>query len=147
MKQRIALLLIALSLGLPVIALAQEPVPTVESFPTVEQAPVTIEPTLTPADTAPVNTSELFGSIFTLLAIIAVTFVGGTLSLVAVLEFLKRKDVRDTSERLYLSTPPETQKQIHELVLTLDEARKSTESLANQLFQFAKDITDGQANS
>ncbi len=120
-------------------------------FSTVEQADMTIvsptlEPTTAPVQT-PVNVPELFGSIFTLLAIVTSVFVGGTLSVVAVLEFLRRKDVRDTSERLFLSTPPETQKMIADLVVSLDEARKTAERIADGLLEFFKSTTDGLPNA
>lgn len=149
MKKQLSVILLALALTLPAAGIrAQELPPTVEAFPTVTQEPVTVvpQPTAVPTQT-PINTSELFGSIFTLLAIIAVTFVGGNITLQAVLAFLNRKDVRDQAERLYQSASPENQKLAHDALLMLDEARKQAESTADRLFDFLKAISDGQPNA
>lgn len=142
--------MLLLNVAFPLAVFGQDTAPTSEAFPTVTSEPVTIEPvpTALPLPTqTPINTSELFGSIFTLLAIITVTFVGGTVTLQAILEFLRRKDVRDQTERLYQSASPETQKLAHDSLLILDEARKTTEDTVDRLFEFLKAITDGQPNA
>lgn len=98
---------------------------------------VTPEPTAPPPVELPPDSVVTSGGQLLLLLGLAVLSGGGLLAVLY--RFLESKQVLDTSEKLYQSTPPETQKFINDLVAGLHET-------TNRLLTYLDKITDGQPN-
>jgi len=97
----------------------------------------TPEPTAPPPVELPPDSVVTSGGQLLLLLGLAVLSGGGLLAVLY--RFLESKQVLDTSEKLYQSTPPETQKFINELVAGLHET-------TNRLLTYLDKITDGKPN-
>lgn len=119
-------------LVLVLLALAVSPVMAQEA---------TAEPTAVPTEQPPVelppDSVVTSGGQLLLLLGLAVLSGGGLLAVLY--RFLENKQVLDTSEKLYQSTPPETQKFINDLVAGLHET-------TNRLLTYLDKITDGKPN-
>ncbi|MBZ0281038.1 MAG: hypothetical protein K8L97_09870 [Anaerolineae bacterium] len=97
----------------------------------------TPEPTPpTPVELPPDSVVTSGGQLLLLLGL-AVLSGGGLLAVLY--RFLESKQVLDTSEKLYQSTPPETQQFINDLVAGLHET-------TNRLLTYLDKITDGKPN-
>ncbi len=101
----------------------------------------TAEPTAVPTAPPPVELppDSVVTSGGQLLLLLGLAVLGGGGLLAVLYRFLESKQVLDTSEKLYQSTPPETQQFINDLVAGLHET-------TNRLLTYLDKITDGKPN-
>lgn len=125
----LVLLLVALLFGGVVSAQDEKPVGTVE---------VTLDE---PVDEGGLPEVALtWGQLLLLLGLTLLIGIPSGMGLIATLvEYTRRKDVRDTAEKLYLAQSPEAQKTVTELVIGYRE-------ISTHLLAFFDAITDGQPN-
>lgn len=104
----------------------------------ITETPVLENP---PVPSSPINEVSLtWGQLLLLLGLTAVVMIPSGAGIAAIFfQYLARKDVRDTAEKLFLSSPPDMQKLIQQ---QLAHAQETT----RKLLEFLSTVTDGKPN-
>jgi ABC-type Fe3+-hydroxamate transport system substrate-binding protein len=143
MFKRFALFVLLFSLLFVVGMAAAQDAPLETNTPLLEMTVVAtdIAPEPTPEPPSPISEVTLsWGQLLLLLGLTAVVMIPSGAGIAAIFfQYLARRDVRDTAEKLFLSSSPDMQKLIQQ---QLAHAQETT----RRLLEFLSAVTDGKPN-